>query len=200
MMRAGNGQWCAALFAAAACAALGGCMDPVYVSPRSTATAHLTITHPDLSLGVAASRVMIAYSYADSVGCRDAQRLATFPKQEQGSAEIPAGQEFPMLFYVFDRSVVCELVGGFTPQAGHSYLAHMLEKPPSFWSRVGTALWGGATDGKCGVTFEEQMPDGTHHEIPYFIMGTKKDFGATAASCDRSQRTDIDPATARGAQ
>ena len=185
----------------AVCLSLAGCTDPVYVATKSTATAHLAITHPDdLSFGVAASRVMIAYAYADPVGCLNAQRLVTFPKQAEGAAEIPAGQEFPMLFYTFDRNVICQLVGGFIPQAGHSYVAHMLEKPPSFWSRVKGALAGGSTDGRCGVTFDEQLPDGTRHEMPYFIMGTKTVMGATAASCDRTQRMDVDPAAARAAQ
>jgi len=175
----------------------GGCMDPTYVMPRSTSTAHLSITHPsDLSFSFAASRVMIAYAYADTDACRDAQRMVTFPRQQEGSVEIPAGREFPMLFYTFDRNVACQLVGGFTPQAGHSYVAHMLEKPPSFWSRVAGAIAGGATDGQCGVTFEEQLPDGTSRDIPYFIMGAMTVPGSTA-SCDRAHRSDMDPAAAR---
>jgi len=191
----------AAASIAAGCLAMTACMDPVYSAAKSPATAHLSITRPDdLSFGVAPSRVMIAYAYADPVGCLNAQRMVTFPKQPEGTAEIPAGQEFPMLFYTFDRNVVCEVVGGFTPQAGHSYVAHMLEKPPSFWSRVKGALVGGATDGTCGVTFEEQLPDGARQDIAYFIMRSKPVVGATAATCDRAHRFDIDPAAARAAQ
>jgi len=179
---------------------LAGCMEPVYVVSKPVPTAHLSITHPsDLSFSFAASRVMIAYAYADTDACRNAQRLVTFPKQQEGSADIPAGQEFPMLFYTFDRNVVCQLVGGFTPQAGHSYVAHMLEKPPTFWSRVRGAIAGGVTDGSCGVSFEEQLPDGTRRDIPYFIMGTKPVAGSPD-TCDRTQRFDVDPAAAPAAQ
>lgn len=184
----------------AACLVLAGCMDPRYVMPKSESTAHLSITRPDnLSFSFAASRVMIAYAYADTDACRDAQRMVTFPKQQEGSVEIPAGREYPMLFYTFDRNVVCQLVGGFTPQAGHSYIAHMLETPPSFWSRLATAIAGGITDGQCGVTFEEQLPDGTRRDIPYFIMGTKPVLGSTA-TCDRTHRLDVDPVASQTPQ
>jgi len=171
---------------------LCGCMDAVYVAPNTANTADLTISPPEgLSLGIASSRVVVVYAYDDPVNCRHAARIATFPKEKDASVAIPSGQEFPMLFSIFDRNTTCALVGGFTPEAGHRYAANVLEKPPSFWSRVKGAVLGGVTDGSCGVTFSERLADGTSRNVDYFIMGAVKTPGLDPPTCDRSARLDI---------
>ena len=178
----------------AGCFLLCGCMDPVYVT-KDGPTARLTVVRPEgLDLGIAASRVIIAYAYQDALNCRDIARIATFPHQEVAEVDIPSGKEFPMLFYVFDRNTSCKLIGGLTPVQGHHYIARIMEKPPSFWSRVKAAVVGGFTDGTCGVAFEEQEADGTKHEVPYFIMASKPVAGNDIATCDRAQRVDFNPA------
>ena len=169
-------------------------MDPVYVA-NNQSTAKITIKPPEgLSLGVASSRVIVAYAYRNTTACRDVARLATFPHQAIAETEIPSGQEFPMLFHVFDRNTTCDLIGGFTPVTGHHYVAQIWERPPSFWSRVKAAVLGGFTDGSCGVSFEETGADGTPHKMSYFIMAAEPVAGNDVATCDRSHRVDFEAA------